>query len=123
MHIACTYGSTDVSVGVLNAALNTSQWDDQRLCAPACNVGGIAFYNISCNGLCNMRLLHELHANEACSGPGTGKVSYQRCVVQNTSACPFHTAHVAPDGLIALWQPQVEFVRLDKLGHELERSR
>lgn len=70
---ACAHVSpcSDVSVGVLNAALNTSQWDDQRLCAPACHRGGLAFYNISCNGLCSMALLHQLHEDPACSGPGT----------------------------------------------------
>ncbi len=63
---ACAYA--DVTIGSWLLALNSTHFDDRRLCETSCTGASIGVYDFpKCAGLCNpVQSLHDLHAEPAC---------------------------------------------------------
>ena len=64
--LACA--SADVTIGSWLLALNSTHYDDRRLCETSCTENSIGVYDFpKCAGLCNpVKALHDLHADPAC---------------------------------------------------------
>ena len=62
------YAYADVTIGSWLLALNSTHFDDRRLCETSCTGTSVGIYDFpKCAGLCNPdQSLRELHADPAC---------------------------------------------------------